>query len=438
MKRLFFVLFTFICMAVSVHAQTEYGLKFSSLINDDLSLENAIRLGLENNTEFLAARQEIIIAEQRINEAKFRYLPQFALEGTATAYDLDYPMVLSNSVANRLLPGQGISKNKDQFYGVGITATQYLYSGGRIRGTLKMARANLKRAQSHYETIKNAVVRDIKISFNNLLFAQQNDKLAAEILEKAQSWNKSNSGDLWTRIRVHSLLARFKAQRSQAAQQLQEAQLAMLISLNKELNASFSIKGNFEPVTTDWDLSHLNLWAMEFRPELKSALYALEVDNISIDLALSKRYPDILLNGSYEQLGNDSLSDTNKQISLAVRLPIPYNWSSQLSQKRAEQRQSTLRRSKIEDTIRQQVASSFSTMKFWQEEVLSRQQETQELQTLFERAQKNASKAGIAPLEALQAYFQTVHDYLEAIRQNRIAKAELEWAIGQDFGQDLK
>ena len=433
MKRILFILLAACVTAMPVCAQTEYGLQFSSLINDDLSLENAIRLGLENNTEFLAARQEITIAEQRVNEAKFRYLPQIALQGTATAYDLDYPMVLSDSVANRFLPGRVIAKEKDQFYGVGVTATQYLYSGGRIHGTLKMARSNLKQAQSHYETIKNGVVRDIKIAFNNLLFAQQNDQLAADVLAKAQSWYKSNSGDVWTQIRTRALLAELKAARNQAARELQQAQLAMLAGLNKELNASVSIKGNFEPVRTDWDLPHLNLWAMEFRPELKSALYRLEADNISIDLALSKRYPDIILNGTYEQLGTDSLSDTNKQISLAVRLPIPYNWSSQLTQKKAEQRQNALRRSEIEDTIRRQVAASFASMNFWQEEVLTRQQDFQDLENLLSRAQKSATKTGSAPLEALQAYLQTARNYFDAIRQNRIAKAELEWSIGQDL-----
>ena len=433
MKRIFLCCLAVCFAAVPSFAQKEYGLQFSSLVNDDLSLENAIRLGLENNTEFLAARQQIIIAEQKVNEAKFRYLPQFALQGTATAYDLDYPMVLSDSVANRFLPGRNKAKSEDQFYGIGITATQYIYSGGRIHGTLQMARAHLKQTQSHYETVKNSVVRNIKIAFNNLLFAQQKDKLAAEILDKAQTWNSKNAADLWTQIRVRALLAQLKAQRNQAARELQQNKLAMLVSLNKELNASLTIKGNFEPVKTDWDLPHLNLWAMEFRPELKSALYELEADNIAIDLALSKRYPDIILNGSYEQLGTDTLGDTNKQISLAIRLPIPYNWSSQLTQKKAEQRQSALRRSAIEDTIRHQVANSFAAMQFWQEEVFSRQQEAQELESLMQRAQKSSSKAGVAPLEALLAYWNTAHNYLEAIRQNRLAKADLEWAIGQDL-----
>ena len=432
MKKILALLLALICVQ-TVYAQKEYGLKFSSLINDNLTLENAIRLGLENNSAFLTAKQEIIIAEQKVSEAKFRYLPQFSLQGTATWYDLDYPMVLPDSVANRFLPGNGLYGDKDQFYGVGVTATQYLYSGGRINGTLKMARANLKQVQSRYEIVKNAVVLDIKKSFTGLLYAQHNAKLTQEVLALSEKWYKHPTGDLWNKIRIRALLADLKSKHNQAESELKKAQLAMLVSLNKELNSRVTIKGDFAPVKTDWDLPHLNLWAMEFRPELKSAIYALEADNIAIDLALSKRYPDVILNASYEQLGVNSLDDVNKQVSLAVRLPIPYNFSEQIAEKKAEQQKSSLRRAAIEDKIRVQVAESFENMLFWQTEVLDRQTAYNGLNALLTQAAKNTPKTGTAPLEALQDYLQAAQGYFQAVRNNAVAKAELEWAIGQDL-----
>ena len=419
-------------LASSVFAQTEYGLKFSNLINDNLTLENAIRLGLENNSEFLVAKQEIIIAEQRVNEAKFRYLPQISLQGTATAYDLDYPMVLPDSVANRFLPSNSLLDDRDQFYGVGVTATQYIYSGGRINGTLKLARANLKQVQSHYESVKNNVVLSIKKTFTNLLHAQHELQLAKEINETAQKWYTQNTNNVWDKIKRQALMASFQSRQNEAENLLKKAELAMLVSLNKELNSHITVTGNFEPIQTDWDLPRLNLWATEFRPEMKSARYALEVNSIAIDLALSKQYPDLILTGSYEKLGAESLNDVNKQISLALRLPIPYNISTQITQKKAERKQSELRRAAMEDKIKVQVAESFEDMRFWQTEVLNRQKSFHSLEALFKQA-KNVSKTGTAPLEALKVYQETAKDYLEAVRQTHLAKASLEWAIGQDL-----
>lgn len=431
MKKIFFFLFLLVVAVAPATAQKEYGLKFSSLISDNLTLENAIRLGLENNSNFLTAQQEIVIAEQKVNEAKFRYLPQLSLQGTATWFDLDYPMVLPDAVANRFLPGKMLNDD-NRFYGVGITATQYLYSGGRIHSTLKAARANLKQVQTRYETVKNQVVLDIKKSFTQLLFAQENLRLTENLCKQVQGWYK-NTGDSWTQIKIKSLLAQLQDERAAAENTLTQARLAMLVSLNKELNSPLSVTGTFEPLQVAGDLALFNLWGTEFRPELKSAIYELELDNISIDLALSKRYPDVILNASYEKLGTQNLDDVNKQVSLAIRLPIPYNFSSQITQKRAEQRKSELKRALIEDQIRTQIARSFSNVLFWQKEALTRQLTFQELTTLFEKAAKNGSKSGSAPLEAAYAYLHTAQNYLLAVKENHIAKAELEWAIGKDI-----
>ena len=75
MKKLVFLL-SLIALTSPAWAQKEYGLKFSNLVNEELSLESAIRLGLENNSQFLTAKQDIIIAEQKLSEAKFRYLQE--------------------------------------------------------------------------------------------------------------------------------------------------------------------------------------------------------------------------------------------------------------------------------------------------------------------------------------------------------------------------
>ena len=418
------------CLPYLATAQSNYGLQFSSLLSDNLTLENAIRLGLENNSEFLTARQDITIAEQKVNEAKFRYLPQFALQGTATWYDADSPLVLPEPGISRYLPASR-DLDTNRFYAVGVTATQYLYSGGRMSGTLKAARANLKQVQSRYETVKNTVVLDIKRAFINLLYAQENAALTQELYKQVQGWHFSS--DIWTKIRQKSLVAQIKSYQQEAQSTLEKARLAMRVSLNKELNSPLSISGQLEPVSIEGDQPHFELWATQFRPELKSAIYALELDNIAIDLALSKRYPDILLNASYERVGDANLDDENKQVSLAVRLPIPYTFSQQITQKKAEQKQSTLRRTAIEDSIHVQVASSFEQMRFWQQEVLDRKATYDELTVLLKRASAGSAKNDLTSLEARREYLQSAQAYLEALRENHLAKAQLEWAIGKDL-----
>ncbi len=424
------LLFAVLALVPALHAQSDYGVRFSSLMNDNLTLENAIRLGLENNSQFLTAKEEITIAEQKLSEAKFRYLPQFAVQGTATWYKADSPLVLPEAGINRFLPATD-TLDGHHFYGVGVTGTQYLYSGGRISGTLKSARANFKQAQSRYETVRNAVVLDIKTSFTRLLYAQQQAAFTEGLYQQVKKWHYA--ADPWARVREQALLARLKAQSHMAQNELAQARLAMLVSLNKETNAPLSVSGTLEPVVVTGDLPHFELWATEFRPELKSAIYALELDSIAIDLALSKRYPDILINASYERVGDKDLDDENKQVSLAVRLPLPYTFSQQVTQKKAEQRKSTLRRAAIEDEIHIQVVSNYEQMIFWQTEAQDRQETFNALSSLVQRNLKNTPKSGLLVLEALCDYLQAGQEYLQALRENHLAKARLEWAVGKDF-----
>ena len=92
-----------------------------------------------------------------------------------------------------------------------------------------------------------------------------------------------------------------------------------------------------------------------------------------------------------------------------------------------------MQRAAIEDKIHVQVASSFEQMRFWQQEAAQRQETYEELTSLLERAAKNSPRNDLASLEARREYLQAGQAYLEALRENHIAKAQLEWAIGKDL-----
>ena len=135
----------FLCLCLSAQAQ-QYRLRYSTDENRPLSLENVIRLSLENSYDLLLIEQDLIISQQRIQEAKFLYFPQVSLNGSATAYNLDYPIILTEMIGQRILWPD--DNKRDLFYGVGITAVQYIYGGGRISSTLDLARASSKETQS--------------------------------------------------------------------------------------------------------------------------------------------------------------------------------------------------------------------------------------------------------------------------------------------------
>ncbi len=433
MKK-FFIFFGFACFifcAVFAAAQ-QYRIKYSYDDKDPLSLENAIRLALENDYNLLLTEQDVAISEQRLKESKLLYLPQVSLNAGATAYNLDYPTVLPENMGLRFISPEVNHDKDDLFMGVGVLATQYLYTGGRTSSTVSLAQAALKESMSRYEAVKYSIIYQVKQGFFEYLFLQRKQALSKEVLEKAKKLSSSKQAKSWEKILMRSELSSIESENNRVEQDLKSAHLKLLNTLNKELNSKITIAGDFDYKPVEVDLRKVTLWAMEFRPELKSALYKLEMDNIAVKLSLAKRYPDVILGAGYDRLGTNDLRDENMQLTLALKLPLGYDYATQLKQKRAEQRQTVLKRNAIEDSIRVQVTSAYDNLMFWQKETPSRLENWDQL---------NREMAGLdlsrltreEGLKVLQSYYKAGVGYLDGVKQHMLAIAELELAVGQDL-----
>ncbi len=431
MKKFYCFVFLFFSLSVLTQAQ-QYRLKYSTDESRPLSLENVIRLSIENSYDLLLIEQDLIISQQRIKEAKFLYFPQFSLNGSATAYNLDYPIILPEMIGQRILMPDSNHRKEDLFYGVGITAVQYIYGGGRISSTLDLARASNKEIQSRYQNAKNTVIYEAKKAFYEYLYAQEKNKLAKEVLNQAKQIARTRELNQVQKILVSAEISSLESITSKAKADLNKAKIKLLKVLNKELNSEVSFEGSLDYIPLETDLKKLNLWAMEFRPEVKSAMYKLEMDNIAVKLSLTRSYPDILLGASYDRQGVDNLKQENMQLSLAVKLPLGYDYTTQIKQKRAEQRQTVLRQAAIEDSVRMQVLEAYNNLVYWQEEAPARIKTWETIKTQFQDFMKTKSNFKDT-FESLNYYYQAGVKNIEAKKEHLEAIANLENAVGKDL-----
>lgn len=431
MKKFLFFILIIACFCLNTNAQ-QYRMKYSANDGRPLSLENVIRLSLENSYEVLLIEQDLVIAQQRIQEAKFLYRPQFSINASVTGYNVDYPMVLPEAVGQRLLMPDTNHRKEDLFYGVGISAVQYIYGGGRISSTLDLARAADKETLSRYQSAKNTVIYSAKTAFYEYLYAEQKNKFAQDVLKKAQEISNKKGLTPAQKILISAELAEFKSESAKVKAEFDNSKIKLLKNLNKELNTDISFEGSldYEPIETD--LKKLNLWAMEFRPEVKGAMYKVEMDNIAVKLSLTRRYPDILLGASYDRQGLDNLKQENMQATLAVKVPFGYNFGTQIRQKKAEQRQTVLRQAAVEDTVRTQVLEAYNNLLFWQEQTPQRLKTWNTVKKQFEEFTRTTSSLK-ENFDSLNYYYQAGIKGLEAKKEHLVAIARLENAIGKDL-----
>ena len=120
------------------------------------------------------------------------------------------------------------------------------------------------------------------------------------------------------------------------------------------------------------------------------------------------------------------------QLSLAVKLPLGYDYTTQIKQKRAEQRQTVLRQAAVEDTVRMQVLEAYNNLNFWQTETPIRIKTLETIKAQFKDFMKTNSSLKDT-FQSLNYYYQAGVQSLEAQKEHLIAVANLENAVGKDL-----
>ena len=396
---------------------------------ETLSLDNAIRLGIKNNSQLLSQEQEMIIASQRVTEAKFLYLPIINFSAGTIASNVDYPVVLSDDFLSRYID----PNNKNAIYSVGVVAKQYLYAGGRHKSTVRLAKSYLKEAQNGYDTIKNNASFDIKQKFYEAVYKDERLTTSQKFLGMTKKII-ANISDYSTKMQAEIItLTEIENDIHAFTNEAEASKLQLIKSLNKELDFDIKYEGKLTPKNVEIDLDKAKLWAMEFRPEFRSALYDLEEDDIAVKLSMSRSHPSVLLLGGYENIGYSKFGGfDNYYGGLFVNLPLPYDISTQVKQKKAERRQGSLKEAKLIDEIMFEVIQSFEDLKFWKQETLRRENLYKSVNSKYKRIDK-ATMNKYDYLQVTKAKYSVYQDYLYAMYKQVLSEAKLEHAIGRDI-----
>ena len=404
---------------------------------DVLTLDEVVSFAVKNNTALLSSEQDIIIARQRVREARFMNLPQLALSGTFSKVNLEYPMILGPELGDSYL-NPAARKN---FYTMRAYALQPLYTGGRNKNALRMAQTAHNQAQVNYETVRTDVVYSAKKIFYTLLLNKKLLELALERKARAQAMSAGIRKDAWEAIEVRMLLAGFDKQAQEAAHEVDASKTDLLRALNRESSYQVDIAGDLvaRPVSDTTQKSLVT--AMEMRSELKSEIYKAQMDDIAVNMAMIRRYPNVYLGASYDVIGynanslnDNSIRFNNWAASIAIHFPLSYDIWTQVVQRRAQQRQGDLKRMELLDKIRFEIITAHKDLEFWAAETLKRQETLAAVEGEYKDAAKK-TPASLSALRAICAMSDLEKACLEGVYQQLMARIKLEWAQGRDLAE---
>lgn len=385
---------------------------------------------LRNDPKVQSAEQDVIIASARVTEARLRFLPDIGLQASATKFDARYPFALSPEFRSLLLfPGA----SSENIYSGRAYFNMPVYEGQRTLNTLRLAQAAEKQALSNRDSVRMEVTLRAKEAFYRLLLAQERAAAFADHLKSVEA--SSEVGGAWERVEAEATLGVSRARAAEARHALQNARLQFLNTLSLELDTPFRVAGVLETRPAKAEVEKAVIWAMELRPELQSQTYRVQMDAIGVNLAIGRRYPTVYLAGDYELTAQRfPLKNNNWDVSVGIKVPIAYDFWSQIKQKKAEQRQGELARAELQDRVRLEVRQAAETLKWWQEEWPRRESQWKKVSALYEAAQGQAGSA-LSRLRARDGVLDMRLAHLSAVTEHILARARFERAVGRELPQ---
>ncbi len=136
-----------------------------TLISGGLHLEDAIKLGIQNNKTLMAAIEEKAVARGKVIESYSQVLPMITAQGTYRRLD---------EVSSFDVAGHRVNLGALDNYSVDLSVTQPLFRGGAIRAALRSARlAELLSDEQVREAMQQTIYSVARAYYDAVLFQHQ-------------------------------------------------------------------------------------------------------------------------------------------------------------------------------------------------------------------------------------------------------------------------
>lgn len=149
----------------------------------ELSLEKAVEMAKANNEELKKAREDRETGRDRVREARGAFLPTLSASYGYNRYFDIAKMALFDTVVPDGSGGYSLIPHKyrakyDNEHSFGLTASQLLFTSGRVMNYYRAARAGNTASEYNYTRQERAVTLQVEEAYLNALLAGEARKIA--------------------------------------------------------------------------------------------------------------------------------------------------------------------------------------------------------------------------------------------------------------------
>ena len=420
------------------------------LASEVLTLEESIKIALENSLSVYSAKEEIKAKEFEELSAKADFFPKLSTSYTYTRLDND--TVNDAKYTTYAYPSfspREVSPLDTNSYQFNITATQPLFTGWRLTILRDLASLGVNTAKIQKEAVIQGLILNVKEAYFGILKTEKLKKVARQSVELLEAQLRVSQDFYDEGIIAKNNLLQTEVQMAQARQDMITATNRVEIAksffntlLRRGLNQEVTVKDILDYNPVELILDQCTERAELNRTEIKEVALNIRSAEKNVDLTKSKHYPLLTLIGNYQREADDILLDSSPGED-------PDNWTIRLKGEwtfwewrkkrhdvaaaRAKLAKANYILREIKDNIQLEVKEAYLSLREAEKNIQVAKKAVVQAEENFrmnEERYKQQVATSTDVLDALTLLTQARTNYFNALSEHNIAWAKLERAMG--------
>jgi outer membrane protein len=415
-----------------------------------LTLEDAIKIALENSNQVKLAQLEILKSDEKLVEARSALIPRIGASGSYSRYLKKPVLFLPPDSPFGRLTGGVIEIGFDNSYLGAISLQMPLFSWNLYAG-IRSALKGKSLAEQAYKSVTLKTIADVKKAFYGALLARENYKitkirvdLAEDNLKNVENLYRQGIASEYDYISAQVQYQNLLPLLIQAENNLELAKNALKLVLGIDVKEDIEIEGEMKVdslIGVDYASSLKDLY--EKNPDLKQAELQVELSREIVSLEVSGHLPSLFLTGNlqYQAQANDFNFNQYRWIrttfiGLQIQIPIFNGFGTQarVDQAQASFQQAIERLNFTKQALENELKNTIYRIEQSGRRIESQKRAVELAELGYKIARKRfesgvgtqleVSNAEVNLAQARLNYSQAIYDYL-------IAMSELEKLTGK-------
>jgi outer membrane protein len=415
-----------------------------------LTLEDAIKIALENSNQVKLSQLEILKSDEKLVEARSALIPRISASGSYSRYLKKPVLFLPPDSPFGRMTGGVIEIGFDNSYLGAISLQMPLFSWNLYAG-IRSALKGKSLAEQAYKSVTLKTIADVKKAFYGALLARENYKitkirvdLAEDNLKNVENLYRQGIASEYDYISAQVQYQNLLPLLIQAENNLELAKNALKLVLGIDVKEDIEIEGEMKVdslIGVDYTSSLKDLY--EKNPDLKQAELQVELSREIVSLEVSGHLPSLFLTGNlqYQAQANDFNFNQYRWIrttfiGLQIQIPIFNGFGTQarVDQAQASFQQAIERLNFTKQALENELKNTIYRIEQSGRRIESQKRAVELAELGYKIARKRfesgvgtqleVSNAEVNLAQARLNYSQAIYDYL-------IAMSELEKLTGK-------